>query len=355
MSFDGLPALGGRAARVGLDLGSAATKVVLPPGPGETGPPRPLVVPSRIAYARPGALPCPFSCVGTRALERRDHLDLRHPFACADDEDLGSTLRDFGRHLRGSYQRRKDELPWGVVACPASATQAARDLRRVVGGEIFDRIALVDDVFLAAVAIDSREVSQHSVLIDFGDESVRAAIFHGSAPEAGERVSVAFDGAAWNDAFRDRLRLRYPELHFTDPTLTSLRESLAFLSPAARRTSLELRYQGGVMAVDVTRTIAEASAVALRPVLRAARDALALCPSDETEVFQENIVLYGGGAALPGLRARLEEELLNEGYDFARVRTVGNPRTLVAEGAYRWASRLDDADWSIPLFSFASD
>ena len=84
-----------------------------------------------------------------------------------------------------------------------------------------------------------------------------------------------------------------------------------------------------------------------------AREVLALCPSDEIEAFQRNVLLVGGGARVLGLASRVQEELRADGFDFVRVHAPEQPSCLVARGAYLWAQSLEDDDWSIPLFSFA--
>ena len=91
----------------------------------------------------------------------------------------------------------------------------------------------------------------------------------------------------------------------------------------------------------------------LPPVVEAARAALALAPSDDVEIFQRNVVLVGGGAALPGLADRLERDLRADGFESVSVHAPEDPSSLAARGAWRWAHALREDDWSIPLFRFA--
>jgi actin-related protein len=147
--------------------------------------------------------------------------------------------------------------------------------------------------------------------------------------------------------------MRYPELLLTGWTLSKLKESLAFVPPARRQCTLKIQYRGHEKVVDITDVIQEACATIVRPLLRATREVLACCPSDEIEAFQRNIVLAGGGAEIPGLVQRVEEELRADGFELARVRKANDARLLVAKGALRWAQILREDQWSIPLFSFA--
>lgn len=341
---------GPRAARLGLDLGNLETRIALPTPDGTQGP-RLLSVPSAISYSPPEAEPIRFCCVGERALERRDHLRMLRPLA-EDGKGRRGVHRDYAEKLRELFQKRSEPAPWGVLSLSAASPESENDAKRAVAGQLFERVVFVDDMVLVAVALTSLEISQHSIIIDIGHTSIRAALMYGVAPRPEDRVEVPFGGDRMNQAYRDAFALRYPELLFTGPTLERLRARFAFVAPERRRCLLEIKCRRSAKTIDVSDVVEEASIALLRPLLRAAREVLALCPSDEIEAFQRNVLLVGGGARMLGIGPRVEEELRADGFDCARVRTPESPEFVAARGAYLWAQSVQDDRWSIPLFSF---
>ena len=339
----------GAPARLGMDLGSFETRITVP---GAGGRPQATVVPTLLCYSRQEAEPVRFSCIGEKALARRDHMRLVQPFR-SGLEGRGLILRDFAHHLRDLCRKRGESAPWGVVNCSVGASEEEKAMKRTVANELFDRVLFVDDTFLLALGLASQEASQHSILIDVGSSSIRAALMHGEAPSPEERVEVPIGGSRVDEALRRCFALRYPELLLTSWTLTRMKESLAFVAPARRRCVLKIQYRGKERTADITELVQEASSAIVRPLLRAAREVLAFCPSDEVEAFQRNIILAGGGAEMPGIVQRVEEELRADGFELARVHRAEEPKLLVAKGALRWAQHLREDQWSIPLFSFA--
>src|SRR5262245_44403950 len=102
-------------ARVGVDRGSQGTRIAFLGGPG--GEEEQLaIVPTLLSYSRKEAEPVRFSCIGEKALARRDHMRLVHPYR-SGLEGRGLILRDFANHLRELHQKRGVPAPWAVVSC----------------------------------------------------------------------------------------------------------------------------------------------------------------------------------------------------------------------------------------------
>jgi actin-like ATPase involved in cell morphogenesis len=351
MESEELNAAAAVPARIGVDLGAHETRLAFLDGSsGEEE--RLAFVPTLLSYSRKEAEPVRFSCIGDKALTRRDHMRLVHPYR-SGLEGRGLILRDFAHHLRELLPRRGGPAPWAVVSCSTSASEEEKAMKRTISNEMFDRVLFVDDVFLLAIGLASQEVSQHSIVIDIGASSIRASLMHGEETTPEERVEVPNGGSRVDEALRRGFSLRYPELLLTSWTLSQLKEKLAFVPPHRRRCGLAIEYRGRERRIDVSEIVQEASAAIVRPLLKAAREVLALCPSDEIEAFQRNILLVGGGAEIPGIVERVEAELRADGFELARVRKPADSKHLVVKGALRWARMLREDQWSIPLFSFA--
>jgi actin-related protein len=279
-------------------------------------------------------------------------MRLVHPYRTSLDR-RGKVLGDFASHLRELIQKKHEPAPWAVVNCSVGAAPEEMAAKRTLANELFERVVYADDTFLLAVGLASQEVCKHSILIDIGATSIRGALMHGETPSPEERVEVPFGGEKGGRGAAEEpvhpLPRTPPDVEDPDRN----QESLAFVAPERRACELRIQFRGKERAVDVTEILHDASSALVPPLLRAARDVLARCPSDEIEAFQRNIVLAGGGAELPGIVPRVEEELRADGFELARVRKVSGSRFLVARGALRWAHLLRDDQWSIPLFSFA--
>jgi actin-like ATPase involved in cell morphogenesis len=342
----------GSVVRVGLDIGTFETRIVLPRSPLDAAP-RVLTLPTLVGYTKLPEGGETVSCVGKSALMRRDRTRVENPLLDTQSP-ASSACADFARHLRRYVQRRGERAPWGCVACAAEAPAKERGIKRAIANGLFERVVLTDPALLAAMGTGSSEALHHSVVIDVGRTSIRAALVQGRAPSASECFQVPSGGDHLDAAIRTQLVHRCPELLLTDHTLTALKNHLAFVRPVRRRAKVSLHLGGTQRELDVTDIIEAGCAQFFDQLLKAVRRILDLCPSDKFDAFQSNIYLIGGGAEVQGLARRLQQELRSGGLDLVRVVKPVNSTSLVAKGAYLWASRLQEAQWSIPLFAFGA-
>jgi actin-like ATPase involved in cell morphogenesis len=261
-------------------------------------------------------------------------------------------LLDYAAALRRQIAGRRTGRPWGVIASPAGAAAGQVAELRAIAGQIFERFLVVDESALAAMAVLHAPAGRHAVVVDLGAVGVRASLVSGAAPEPGQHTSVPQGGDAVDAALHRLLLQRYPDLALTDCTLTRLKEELSFVAPAARKVRLRLVLGGTARLVDITEILREACEILALSALKATREVLARCPSDSMEQFLSSIILVGGGSAMPGLPRRIQEELRRDGLDAATVHTVGDPRSLMALGALKWALATPDEAWGTPLFAW---
>ena len=333
--------------RIGVDFGRTTTRIALPDGAGGLDV---VKVPTVLGYSGARAAPVRVHSIGKRALERRDHLKLYSPFE-ASPAICDSLVRDFAAGLEEELGGRLPSGAWGVINFPIGATAREAGLRRLLAGLLFDRVLTADDDFLVAVGLCSLDVSSHCVVVNVSSEAVSAALIYGGAPKPEDRVVMPYGAACPELALQNAVAQRYPELDLTRPTLQKIKEQFAFVPPARRRAILEVQFQGLAKEVDLTELVQNAFASLLGPLLKTVRGVLAKCPSDEIEVFQSNIVLAGGYAAVDGLAERLQDELQADGFEYARVLKPDCASELVARGAAFWAHCVPEKQWGIPLFT----
>jgi hypothetical protein len=333
--------------RVGLDFGRTTTRLALPD---EAGGVEVVAIPTVLGYSGAQAAPIRVHAVGARALSRRDHLKLVSPFEVSPTL-CSELVRDFAA---GVLEELGDRFPtgsWGVINCPIGATDREASVRRRLAAAFFDRFVTADDDFLVAVGLGSLEISSHCAVVNVGSEAVSAALIYGGSPRPEDRTVVDYGAACPELVLRNAIGKRYPELDLTRPTLREIKEEFAFVAPARRRAVLDVRFQGFQKHVDLTELVQNAFASLLGPLLKAVRGVLAMCPSDDIEAFQGNIVLAGGYAAIDGLGDRLQSELRADGFEHARVLKPDSASELVARGAALWARCVPEKEWGIPLFT----
>ncbi len=337
--------------RVGLDIGHAETRVILP-GRDSDRAPRTVTLPTWLGYSPDDNAPVRHTSIGNRALSRRHRMDLVNPLRVGPHGDA-QVWGDFAAALRSQYEDSPDDTrTWGVISCSASATDEEKMAKRAIGNELFDRVVLVDHTFLVALGLDCQAVQQNSIVVDIGATSIRATRMEGTTPKPEHCVVVDFGGDRLDEELRLGLALRYPELLLTDHTLVQIKERLSFAPPVQRRSILSVFLGGAERHLDLTDVVRQSCELLAQNVVRAIREVISRCPSDRAEELQQNIILVGGGAEVRGIATRAERDLHRDGFELASLQKPVNSGLLAAKGAYRWAQQLEADQWNIPLFSF---
>jgi len=336
--------------KVGLDLGSSTTVMrearVPAAGPARTSG---HVLPTLLAFPDPAGDGRPE--IGEAAERLRDRRDVACPLAL-DRPRRGAALRAFFEGLRERLGASTGDRPWGVIARPTGTDRASEEELRLMAGDLFERILLVDAPLLIAMGILQDPVGRHAMIVDIGRASVRAYLVGGCAPGAGDTVEVPGGGIAVDRELGRLLHARYPDLRLTGLTLARMKEKIGFVAPARRPARLRVVLGGSSRLLEVGITAAAAGEAVVPGVLKAIREIIGRCPSDHVDAFLSSIFLCGGGAAMPGLPERIQAELEAEGLDAAAVHSVKDPGGIGALGALKWALQTPDDAWEIPLFSY---
>jgi rod shape-determining protein MreB and related proteins len=241
---------------------------------------------------------------------------------------------------------------WGVVNCPQTGTAEDVRLTRSVAHQVFDRTSLLDPALLMATSFGSHEVARGSVWIDAGARAVRAAAVHGGAPQTGETTVIPGGGDAVSARLQEALNRRYPGLVVTTVTADGIKEKFAHVGPVERPSRIQVLFHQQTVELDVSATVRGACEPLVSDVMKALRRVIEECTSDRVEDLAANIVLAGGGARMPGLAERVRQEARREFVKSAAVRTIDDPKVLVANGALRWAHLLGEEEWEFPVFLF---
>ena len=339
--------------KMGLDIGRTTTvyqELYLKAG---TAQPILKFLPTLIGYPGKGMSGDPrwrsLVEIGEAAARRRDHLEVFSPLD-AEASRRPAVLLEFAGALAREMGCRRTGKPWGVLAVPLDAgPDHVRELR-TMGGEIFERLLLVEEHLLIGMGV-LRDPASRAAVVDIGARSVRAALV-GTTPGQDDRRVSPHGGDAVDAVLKRLLLEKFPDLVLTDLTITHMKEQLGSVAPAHRTAQVKVELGTTHRTIDVTGIVREACETLVPEVVGALRDVLGSCPGDLAPAFQEKIFLTGGGACMPGLPERVQSELEREGFHHAVVHSVARPRMVLALGALKWALVTPDGSWEVPLFAF---
>lgn len=346
------------AALVGVDLGTN-TSVIAASHQGKKLKLANDVVTTVVGFPKdgiiPGILPNDTDALfGTEALDYRLHLDLKWPLKEGGVDDV-ETCQLFATHLRRIVAAEVSVPLWGVVGAPANSTsEQQRDLRRTMI-DVFERILIVPEPFLAAMGLrdDSRfaknDPTKHSLIVDIGAGTTDLCLVRGYYPTAEDQISFPQAGNFIDELIVQSVRKRYPDLKLSPVTITQLKEDHSFVSGHGDEAKVKVYADGRPRIVDFTDIIAEACDALVPLILKGIKDLLARCDSDSIVNVMENIIVTGGGSQIRGLCQKIGQTLLAEGYDCVRTVTPTDYKRLVANGAIKIAEHARDDQWQVPM------
>ena len=303
----------------------------------------------------PGILPNDTDALfGSEALDYRLHLDLKWPLdeGCVHDVE---TCQLFAGHLRQIVDAESNASLWGVVGAPANSTpEQQKNLRRTMVN-VFDRLLIVPEPFLAAMGLrdDSRfaknDPTKHSLIVDIGAGTTDLCLVRGYYPTADDQISFPQAGNFVDDLIVASVRQRYPDLKLTPVTITQLKEDHSFVSGHGDEAKVKVYVDGRPRIVDFTGIVGDACDALLPPILKGIKELLVRCDSDSIVHVMENIIITGGGSQIRGLCQKIGEILISEGYDCIRTVTPTDYKRLVAHGAVKIAEHARDDQWQVPM------
>ncbi len=346
------------ATLVGLDFGTNTT-VVAASHKGKKLKLENDVVKTVVGFPKegiiPGILPSDTDAIfGAEALDLRLHLDLKWPLheGCVRDVE---TCKLFAGHLRQIVHAGSKAPLWGVVGAPANSTPVQqRDLRRTMV-DMFDRLLIVPEPFLAAMGLrdDSRfaknDPTKHSLIVDIGAGTTDLCLVRGYYPTSDDQISFPRAGNFVDEMIAESVRRRYPDLKLTPVTITQMKEDFAFVSGHGSEAKVKVYVDGRPRVVDFTDIVAGACDALVPLILKGIKELLARCDSDSIVHVMENIILTGGGSQIRGICQQIGQILLAEGYDCVRTVTPTDYKRLVAHGAVKIAEHARDDQWQVPM------
>jgi len=344
--------------RVGLDLGTNTTvfqiwhegrKIDITPDitPSVVGYPKPGVI--------PGILPKNGPLIGDEAIQYRLHLNLKWPIERGYVEDL-PCARDLLRIVRDRIDPQGSKQLWVVIGTPANASpQRQKELRAAVS-DIFDRVLLVPEPFLAAMGLREEEKlgtpgyidpTRNSLIVDIGAGTTDLCKIQGYYPTSEDQISIDKAGNDVDRLLANSIKKKYPDINISPITITRIKEKHSFVGDPPNRILVTIPVNGKPQELDLTYLIQNACQYLVPFILEAVAEIATRCDADSVEDLLHNIILTGGGSLIRNIGPYVEEHLRKEGFTSARVSIVNDYKRLVAIGSLKTAKKVRDDQWQI--------
>ncbi len=347
--------------RVGLDLGTNTTVFQVNRN-GERVRYERDVVPTIVGYSKAGILPgiLPRDAdrlFGDEAVSHRLHLNLQWPLREGAVDDM-NCCRDFLGHIRACIDPEEECEIWAVWGAPANASSEKIKLMRACAAGLFDRVIVIPEPFLAAMGLrdetrlsepDYVDPTRHSLLVDIGAGTTDSCLVQGFSPTPDDQISHPVAGDAVDKALGDRIRRRWPDLVLSRVTVTQLKERYSWVGSARREAKIQLFADGRPRLIAIAAMVRESCEILVPVIADGIKTLLRRCDSDSVVPILQNVILCGGGSAIPGLAELVQQTLRGDGYENAICRTPPDYRRLVALGAVKIAENVRDDQWQIPI------
>jgi hypothetical protein len=277
---------------------------------------------------------------GREALTHRRHLQLINP-------TLNSTAAvDFAGHLRTRLQVQSNTQIRAVIAVPPNFDGVLRENLRQTLSEHFESVILLPSPYLAALGCDSP--IHQLILIDLGATAITACLLQASYPAPEEQITIDFGGNDIDQLLRNAILQKYPDAELSPITIRLLKEKYSCVGYAEKPIHVDIILSGQPRTVDLTDEITTACNELLYRTAEAIKTLLTdngVAPDAELPP----IILTGGASRIKNFARELETMLVNEGYESARIQSLGHGSSvtpnLVALGALKAARGAREHHW----------
>lgn len=356
------PSVENRVIRVGLDLGAHTSVFLARLGDKEVGSAPELTL-SVVGYPKAGILPgvVPENrrfLIGAEALAHKLYVDLVWPLERKAVSVDDRATRDFLHALCECVNPGGKFEMWGVIGCPAHATEEnLRSIRHAVSG-CFSRVLLLPEPFLAAIGMrdETRQSDptyldpcRNSIVVDIGHATTDFCLVQGFLPRPHEMFSLPFGGNEIDRAICAQIQRRYPDVSMTPLAAMRIKALHSFVGEATERLCLSFPVEGRAVRVDVTDQVRAACEEMLSHIVDQLAKLAAKADPDAVELLMSNVILTGGGSLMRNLPQMVETRLRQMGFETARVRRSEDPKRPVSRGALHVAQTVRDDQWQIPL------
>src|SRR5256714_6691539 len=339
-----------KALLLGIDLGTSRSSIVSMNGTRKT-------VETYVGYARD-----PVSrkmlktdvLYGKAALDNRLAVDLYRPLEkgvikgrrdgdASDAEQQRKNLqaaKDLLRHMVDLVHPGRDEVLFGVIGVPSSATTKNKQAILELAGEVLDGVMIVSEPFTVAYGM---ERMADILVIDIGAGTTDLCRMHGTVPTEEDEVSYTTAGDAIDQKLYELIMQKWPRAQITTNMCKTIKEQYGFVSDTKDRVIVTFPEDGKPSQHDVTDQVKAACEILVGPCVEGIQKLVSTFNPEFQDRLRNNILLSGGGGLMEGLNTRIEEAMKE--YGGAKVTVVDEPLYAGANGALQLAIDMPSEYW----------
>jgi rod shape-determining protein MreB len=284
-----------------------------------------------------------------QAVKFLEQVDLRKPIHSGLVNDV-RVCRQFITHVCSAIDPSGNGRLWGVASIPAMAgPEELEKVYRALKGPL-ERVVVVPEPYLAAegMRLDKearqqrlgQDLTRNALVIDIGAGTTDICLLHGGFPTPEDQVRIELAGNSIDDKIFTNALVHSPTLFLSRRMAREIKEEQAFIGG-----SLAGETQRGSDLIALTDVIRKACDMLLLAIVEASCGLLGRCEPDVAAAVSRAIILTGGGSRIRNLATSLEGHLRSRGFPEAKVLVPQDYQSLVAQGALRFAEKLNDEEW----------
>lgn len=340
-----------KATFVGLDLGSFQTSAVSSNGQ-RYSIPSAVAWPSDVFWDDVADGICQF---GDHLNEANPELDVVCPlqkatFKFLDPAETGfnldradqaqHSLKLLARHAVLEVSPMSSQPMYGIVGCPARASDANRRKLLNCLQDFFTGLMVVPEAVLVAFALDR---TQDSLVIDIGAGSTDISPIVNGELQTQDSITLPMGGDWIEDALAHEIALQHKGLPVPRNTLREIKEVFGTLFNDQTPATVTVLDDDAQHDLNVRSALASACRILGPSISNAVHEVLSCFDAQTAERLIQNTILTGATVGLEGVTELVSQSLSSFGA--ANVTSVDDTQFVCAVGACRMAESLQQQDW----------
>jgi rod shape-determining protein MreB len=282
---------------------------------------------------------------GEEALKNRLALNLYRPLehgVIKDSPEDKKFIAHFINHMINLTNPEEYGRVVAVIGAPAEASHVDKTAIFDAAAGTVNACMIISEPFAVAYALDMLE---HTIVVDIGAGTTDICRVYGTIPSPEDQLHIGSCGDVIDNTLIKEIQRKYAGAQITKDMARRWKEQHSFTSasPPDDPIIVDFSIEGKAMSLDITDCMQTACEEIIEPIVANIKQLVSESNPEYHDQFRQNIILAGGGSAIRGLGASLEELLADMGE--IEVHIVENPVQLGALGGLRLAQEVPEEYW----------
>ena len=268
---------------------------------------------------------------GEEVLKKKLALNIYHPIKTLyeDPKNIDTdALVDFFLEIANIAGGLEDKELIVLLTTHANIGKDSQAALDEAAAQVFDEIGYIPTPFAEAVALEQ----MHALVVNIGASAINMARVYGSIPSEEDYLYIPGGSSDIDKRILEAIVDAHPDAQITEDMVRAWKESSAFIGRTNEKIKVTVPLNGVPTEIDITDILGEACESIVEPIADGIRQLISTFDPEFQQVIRENVYLTGGGSAIKGLPAAIEETLSDMK---VKVRAIKDPMYLAADGALR--------------------